>query len=75
MIKDHTGTKFGKTIVIGRSHVNQNSWEVLCDCGKINPSVTISQLSSHKSCGCINYSKSPTEVSYKILWKRYSSSN
>ena len=53
-IKDITGKRFGKLVVIKFDHIIKGSsfWECLCDCGKTSIVSKTSLNSGTKSCGC-----------------------
>ena len=54
-VKDITGQKFGKLIVVGFAYIDKSgsSWYCQCDCGKERTLKKNSLTSGHtRSCGC-----------------------
>lgn len=60
-IKDITGKRFGKLVVLGISHRIKKYkifWLCKCDCGNVKAMVGVSLKSGiYKSCGCARYPK------------------
>lgn len=57
-VKDLTGQKFGRLVVISRASTSpkgEATWKCLCDCGKtiISPGYNI-RSGNTNSCGCFN---------------------
>lgn len=52
-VKDKTGQRFGKLLVIGFSHLSNHAswWHCRCDCG--NEKITVITPGKTKSCGCL----------------------
>ena len=70
-IKDETGNRFGKLLVLKFSHKeNQRTyWICRCDCGN-EKIVSKSRLINLKSCGCLVY-RSCKENSWASLYNNY----
>ena len=55
-VKDLTGMRFGRLVVIEFSHLNRHRsavWKCKCDCGKVITAIGHKMVSGHtSSCGC-----------------------
>ncbi len=74
-IKDLTGQRFGKLIVIKDSGQRKNRqvvWECKCDCGKITYVVGQALRTGHtKSCGCLQAERASSANSKNLLGQRF----
>lgn len=54
-LKDHTGERYGKLVVVGYSHYDKRHyWECRCDCGNTTV-MLVRKKRNNQSCGCARY--------------------